>query len=190
MLIIYIFSYIDPLCQKYITFPIFPYRRKKGFAMGLNWDWGADSIKDLWNDIDIEDTFKGKWDEFKDKVVDNVYNKTIGQMWDELKEETGDIFKSGCLAIKGSVDPSGCCKLNKVFKCTAQSLVEYGKNLKDLGGKAFEDGCEAIGGTVKSNDKWECDVDVDGEEEMKTFYGKVVDGSGSIATNVSISIII
>ena len=79
---------------------------------------------------------------------------------------------------------------NQVIKCSGKKLVEYGNDLIDLGDKAFKEGCEAIGGTVKSNDKWECDVDVEGEVAMQTYYGKVVSGSGSIATNVSIFIII
>ena len=151
-------------------------------------DW-IDSIKDTWND-GIEDKFKGHWDDFKNEVVDTVNDKTIGQLWDDFKDGAEDVFTKGCLAVRGSEDKTGCCKLNEVIKCSAKKLVEYGNDLSDLGGKAFQNGCEAIGGTVKSNDKWECDVDVEGEVGMQTYYGKAVSGSGSIATNVSIFIII
>ena len=149
-------------------------------------DW-IDSIKDTWND-GIEDKFKGHWDDFKNEVVDTVNDKTIGQLWDDFKDGAEDVFTKGCLAVKGDENKPGCCKFNQVIKCSGKKLVEYGNDLIDLGDKAFQEGCEAIGGAVESHDKWECDVE--GEEGMQTYYGKVVTGSGSIATNVSIFIII
>merc|ERR1712141_635687 len=82
-----------------------------------------------------------------------------------------------------SEDKSGCCKFNQVIKCSGKALVRYGNDLKDLSGQAFQNGCEAIGGTVDSNDKWECDVE--GETGMQKYYGQLVNGSGSISTNVN-----
>ena len=153
--------------------------------MGLD-DW-IDTIKDTWNDK-IEDTFKGQWDDFKNTIVDTVKNKTIGQLWDDFKDGAEDVFTKGCLAVKGNESKPGCCKFNQVIKCSGKALVRYGNDLKDLSGQAFQNGCEAIGGTVDSNDKWECDVE--GETGMQKYYGQLVNGSGSISTNVCISTII
>ena len=144
----------------------------------------VDNVKDWWNTNNIEDTFKGQWDDFKDTVVDTVNSQTIGQLWDSFKDGADDVFTSGCEAIQGSEVKSGCCTLNKIIKCSARSLVQYGNDLKDLGGQAFQDGCKAIGGTSKPNDQWECDV------EGETYLGKLVNGSGNISSNVCISIII
>ena len=116
--------------------------------MGVD-DW-ADSISDWWNTSgnDIANTFTGSWDSFKDTVLNG---KTVQELWNDFKDGSEELFKKGCLAIKGTEDQTGCCNLNQVIKCSGAAIKKYGAELTDKAGDAFKEGCEGIGGTVERN---------------------------------------